>query len=67
VVVLPRVVSFELTQAVGGFLAEAIAQYLGTRLDVLQDSGHPAYFLVETSISHICGIIALVTTLSTAE
>lgn len=66
-VVLPIVVSFELAQGVGGFLARAIAQYLGTRLAVLQESGHPVYFLVEISISHICAILALVTTLSNVE
>jgi len=40
---------------VTGFFDRATAQYLGVLLVVLQDVGHPAYFFVETRISHIFG------------
>jgi len=45
---------------VTGFFDRATAQYLGVLLVVLQDVGHPAYFFVETRISHIYRIIMLV-------
>ena len=46
-----------LAHVVTGFFDWAIAQYLGVLLVLLQDVGHPAYFFVETIISHIYSIV----------